>query len=73
MCDSFLGEGKVGVDRSARPLPATSHSAAPLPEEGIKILPNTCGVITAPFARICCIIGKRIILPGGTVKTPTTG
>jgi hypothetical protein len=35
MCDSFLGEGKVGVNQAAKPLPATSHPTAPLPEEGI--------------------------------------
>jgi len=36
MCDSFLGEGKVGVSQAATPLPATSHPVAPLPWEGIK-------------------------------------
>ncbi len=46
MCDSFLGEGKVGVKSgvqvrrrwmSAKPLPAIAHiTAAPLPREGIE-------------------------------------
>lgn len=37
MCDSFSGEGEVGVSATLpvyKPLPATSHSAAPLPEKG---------------------------------------
>jgi hypothetical protein len=40
MCDSFLGEGKEGVSATLhadKPLPANSHSAAPLPKEGIYI------------------------------------
>lgn len=71
MCDSFLEKVQEGVYATLHakdPLPATTHSAAPLPEEGIYLLydinpkskfRNSKSKLLSAFSLttyICCVI-----------------